>query len=300
MDAILFDIDGTLANVEHRLHHLHGVRKDWDSFFAAQTDDPVIEPIAWLAKRCFDIYREHALIIVTARPEQYRAQTQKWLEKHLIQHHMMFMRQDGDFRPDYLVKRDILENILSSGFEPFLVIDDRPEVVDMWRSYGIKTLQCVETYSKSEYDGQVKLKMMIGPSGAGKTSFVKNNYPSASVISTDQIREEHGWGHHPYDVKKTFDYAYGLIRLRLSQGLEAVYDATNIRKKHRMEVLSLVPKGQLVEYVVIDRDYEEKVRDRDWRTEDLIKRHHNQMKKEIKDVLNGDEQPNVIVIDKRS
>jgi deoxyribodipyrimidine photolyase-like uncharacterized protein len=60
-----------------------------------------------------------------------------------------------------------------------------------------------------------------------------------------------------------------------------------------------VPKGQLVQYVLIDREFDEKLRTRGWRSEELVKRHHNSFQNNLKNILNGDDQPNVYVLDKR-
>lgn len=36
---VVFDLDGTLADGDHRLHHITGETKDWRAFFAACGDD---------------------------------------------------------------------------------------------------------------------------------------------------------------------------------------------------------------------------------------------------------------------
>lgn len=54
------------------------------------------------------------------------------------------MRATGDHRPDYQVKADILAQIEEQSFSPVFAIDDRTQVVDMWRAHGIRTLQCAK------------------------------------------------------------------------------------------------------------------------------------------------------------
>lgn len=309
MKAVIFDIDGTLANCDHRLHHLDAEVKDWESFFAAQCDDAPIEAIVWLNMMmdycATDMHWEDGpnafqILIVTARPEQYRDVTQVWLSQHSIACKTLYMRKDGDYRPDNVVKAEILEQILADGYDPQLVIDDRPQVVEMWRSFGITTLQCApDEPVRNNYEGQTLLHMLIGPAGAGKTSYCEKNYLPHEVISTDAVREQYGWGHHPDDLARTWKYVHGVIKVRLENGMKTVLDATNLKLKDRKKVLSLVPRGQLVQYIVLDRDYDEKIKDRGWRPVELIDKHHKLMKSIVKDVLNADGQGNILVKDAR-
>ena len=39
---VVVDLDGVLADVRHRVHHVERRPKDWAAFFAAATDDPVL------------------------------------------------------------------------------------------------------------------------------------------------------------------------------------------------------------------------------------------------------------------
>ena len=48
MDLAVFDVDGVLADVEHRRHHVSGARRDWDAFFDACGEDPLIDEVATL------------------------------------------------------------------------------------------------------------------------------------------------------------------------------------------------------------------------------------------------------------
>ena len=306
MKAVIFDIDGTLANCDHRLHHLDGERKDWDSFFASQSLDAPIESITWL-NRMLGVARnemvadeQFEILIVTARPSTYEDETERWLIEHDVLLDRLYMRAEGDYRPDNIVKAELLDQILQDGYEPYLVIDDRPQVVEMWRSFGITTLQCApDEPVRNNYEGQTLLHMLIGPAGAGKTSYCAKNYFAHDVISTDAVREQYGWGHHPDELARTWKYVHGVIKVRLENGMKTVLDATNLKFKDRKKVLSLVPRGQLVQYVIIDRDYDEKIKDRGWRPIELIDKHHKLMKSIVKDVLEADGQGNILVLDAR-
>jgi len=145
MSVILVDIDGTLADITHRLHFIKGDRfadKDWDAFFDAMVDDTpiwfMVALVAALAAAHWDV------IYVTGRPDIYRQQTSGWLDKQVTGERLLYMRKAGDRRPDDVVKREILQQIRSDGFEPVMAIDDRKRVVDMWRAEGLICLQCAE------------------------------------------------------------------------------------------------------------------------------------------------------------
>ncbi len=312
MKAVIFDIDGTLADVEHRLHHLEGEQKDWDGFFADMPKDPVIEPVARLAQILHEARgqsgRLDAVLIVSARPDttQYRQMTETWLAANDIRYDRLYLRAAGDYRPDQIVKAELLERILNDGYEPFLVVDDRPQVVAMWRSFGLVCLQCApDVPRKSRHTGQVLLHILIGPSGSGKSTYAAKRYKPHDVLSSDDVRRqlfgghEDGEGQRPEDLARTWAYIHGLIRVRLENGLFTVLDATNLRLKDRESVLKQVPEGVLVQYVVVDRDLDEKLKDRGWRSEDLILKHHKAFRLCERGVLNADNRGNVIVVDAR-
>ena len=139
---VIFDIDGTLANNSHRRHYIAREEKDWVSFNSASEDDIPNPPIVTLLQGMKTLgYR---IIVSTARFERERIRTEKWLRDHDILYHDLFMRPDGDFRHDYLVKEDMLRD-LQIGREGILfVVDDRTSVVEMWRRNGLTVLQCAK------------------------------------------------------------------------------------------------------------------------------------------------------------
>lgn len=138
--AVIFDMDGTLCNVASIRHLIKGgpvndYRKDFDAFHREAIDCP---PITWVQSRaCF--YGNTLgmpVLIVTARSARYRNSTAFWLAMHRIPSDAMWMRADGDYRPDVEVKREILAKIRKS-FNPVHAYDDNPSIVALWRSEGI-------------------------------------------------------------------------------------------------------------------------------------------------------------------
>lgn len=139
--AVIFDIDGTVADAGHRLGFITGGAKDWDRFFepALVMQDAPISPLLDCAQ-AFDAWAEN--IFVTARPERIRGVTSDWLGIHMpwAGRIKLMMREDHDRRPSDQVKRGHLMALRADGFSPFLAFDDRPEDIAMYRAEGVKCM----------------------------------------------------------------------------------------------------------------------------------------------------------------
>lgn len=134
---VVFDIDGTLANIEHRLDYVRSKPKNWKAFDAGIPNDKVNEPVA----KVFDamVMSGHTVILASGRNERSRIATQDWLRKNgFSMYQKLYMRNADDFRSDDIVKLEILDEIIADyGRKPDMVFDDRPRVVRAWRSQGI-------------------------------------------------------------------------------------------------------------------------------------------------------------------
>ncbi len=140
--AIIFDMDGTLADCEHRRHFITGKKKDFDAFYDAMAGDPVKSDIRGL----LNMYRANNwhIIICTGRPEKYRSITECWLHSNAIFYNELFMRPDDKrFEPDYKVKQVMLDEIRKDR-TVHIAVDDRKQVVDMWRINGVTCLQVAD------------------------------------------------------------------------------------------------------------------------------------------------------------
>ena len=140
MPTIIFDLDGTLADLTHRLHHIKDGNKRWDEFFDACDKDKPIDPICRLLR----MVSEHAyrLVIVSARSDVVRGKTIEWLQSNQLPFDQLIMRKAGDYRTDDIVKEEILDRLLAENHDILFAVDDRQRVVDMWRRRGITCLQC--------------------------------------------------------------------------------------------------------------------------------------------------------------
>ena len=317
MDTIIFDIDGTLADVGHRRHHVRGGNKDWIAFNAKMVDDPPHRDVCLLAELLGDhpLVNQGAikLFLFSGRSEDNRAQTEKWLLIHARSYFQkaeaLLMRAEGDTRADTIVKKEMLDSIQAQGHEVRFVVDDRPSVIAMWKANGITVLQhddggweTERTWSPGE------LHMMIGPSGAGKSIFVQNTYgPLSAIVSSDELRQEiTGDFRSQLANDQVFKVMHALVRARVEGGLETWVDSTNLRAKDRRALRDLCPSNTDIHYHVIDRPLADKHRDAGWRGtievqgEPLIEYHHKRFQSGLKHILNGDGDSRVTVHDHRS
>ena len=137
--AVIFDIDGTLANVEHRRHFVTGKKKDFTAFYGAMGDDTIMPVTRGLCNTYF-MQRWH-VVICTGRPEAYRDVTERWLATRGVWYHELLMRpNDKWYDRDFEVKQTMLDAILEHR-KVHVVFDDRDQVVEMWRRNGITCFQ---------------------------------------------------------------------------------------------------------------------------------------------------------------
>jgi len=139
-DAIYCDIDGTIANIDQRLHHVHGEgKKNWKGFFDDMINDLVYEDIVDILRT----YKEKGtkIVLCSGRPDDYRTLTTTWLQNNNIPFDELVMRSRGDFRRDDLVKSILLDYEILPKYNIKFALDDRDQVVKMLRNKNIRTLQ---------------------------------------------------------------------------------------------------------------------------------------------------------------
>jgi hypothetical protein len=130
------DLDGVVADVRHRLHHLDRRPKDWAGFFAAAPDDPPLTDGVQLVLRLAD---DHEIVYLTGRPESCRRDTVRWLSGAGLPAARLIMRRRGDFRPARVTKVDVLER-LSQERPVALLVDDDDAVVGAARAAGYQVV----------------------------------------------------------------------------------------------------------------------------------------------------------------
>ena len=128
----VFDIDGVLADVRHRLHHLQARPQRWEAFFTAADRDPLLEEGA---ARLHAAQGSCDVIYLTGRPERNRSMTRTWLARHGLPTGPLHMRPDRDHRPARWVKRETLRRLAATRTIAS-VLDDDPAVVAVLEADG--------------------------------------------------------------------------------------------------------------------------------------------------------------------
>lgn len=179
---IIFDLDGTLADCEHRRHFvdksyitcgincnknhrcLYCLRKlekdqpNWQAFYEACDQDKPIYPTIDIFHsiigndRCYvnnKLMGFQKLEIWSGRCESVRQKTEKWLQENIYYnfcdfdfHFNLKMRPIGDYTPDDVLKERWLDEAIAQGKKVEYVFDDRPKVVRMYRRRGIFVFDC--------------------------------------------------------------------------------------------------------------------------------------------------------------
>ena len=147
-NVIISDLDGTLANINHRLHFVKSEgKKNWKAFFDAIPNDKVNIPVFDILDKFWN--HEHDskhVIFCSGRPDNYRKQTEEWLKDHfdtffVKKNYEVYMRPRNDFRRDDIVKEILLDFEILTRYTPYMIFDDRDQVIKMWRRRGFTCLQ---------------------------------------------------------------------------------------------------------------------------------------------------------------
>lgn len=144
---ILCDIDGTIANDDHRVHLIRNrVDPLWHLYHEASIHDPPFQEVVDLINY---LGREHSIAFLTGRPEQYREITQDWLNSQMefLSPYELYMRPTGSQDRAHNIKRQIIEKYFQPLHKIWLALDDHKPIVDMYRSLGILCLQPKERSS---------------------------------------------------------------------------------------------------------------------------------------------------------
>lgn len=141
--AVIFDMDGTLADVSSIRHHLtkfdetkRTIVKHFHRFHAESVSVPAHDHVVNAAQVAHMM--GHAVLVVTARKHMWRHHTAWWLAMHNVPSDMLMMRGDDDYRPDYKVKKDMLETI-RKAYNVIHAWDDNPKIIKLWEEESIPT-----------------------------------------------------------------------------------------------------------------------------------------------------------------
>lgn len=121
MKAIICDIDGTLAD--------KGTRFPFDY---EKVDQDTVKQAVAESIRLFHVAR-YKIIIFSGREDISEEKTIAWLQTNDIPYEALYMRKAKDFRKDAVIKKELYEKYVMGKYEVLFVLDDRDQVVEMWR-----------------------------------------------------------------------------------------------------------------------------------------------------------------------
>lgn len=140
--VVVFDVDGTLANIEHRRTYVQTKPRNWNAFNAAIIYDKPYEDIVALSNIMHGA--GYSIILCSGRSEDTREVTHNQMVKFGVPYKALYMRKEKDYRDDGIVKVELLHQIRKDHGEPFLWFDDRNRVVEAIRAEGVRVLQVAE------------------------------------------------------------------------------------------------------------------------------------------------------------
>lgn len=130
--ALICDLDGTLA--------LLNGRNPYDA--TACENDLLNIPVAQLIRNYAQL--GYSILLVSGRKDDCRIQTENWLAQHEIPYELLLMRNARDNRKDAIIKKEIFDNYIAGKYAIELVLDDRDQVVELWRNE--LRLPCFQVY----------------------------------------------------------------------------------------------------------------------------------------------------------
>jgi hypothetical protein len=143
MNNIVIDLDGTLADITHRLHLMQA--KDWEGGNALLHLDGIHEDVA----RVIRLATHCGVIVLSARNEKTREATRRWLDANQLYPDHLLLRPEGDYRPDHELKLELLARHFGSldvaRREVWVILEDRTKVVEAYRNAGFNCWQVRET-----------------------------------------------------------------------------------------------------------------------------------------------------------
>jgi phosphoglycolate phosphatase-like HAD superfamily hydrolase len=139
--TVVFDVDGVLSDAVSRQHFLEGKRRDWDGFFEACGDDPLISEVARVLELLDPTLR---IVLLTGRPLRVQPQTLAWLDRYQLRWDLLIMRPSGDYAAARTFKRHSVAELRAYGMQLELAFEDDRRNLEMFRAEGVP---CVYVHS---------------------------------------------------------------------------------------------------------------------------------------------------------
>ena len=143
-NIVIFDLDGTLANIDKRrtLATKNG-KMNWNVFFNPDNIDLDTPNQAVINMANILYSQDYIIYILSGRSDKTHQATIDWLSKHNVDYDLLIMRpQNQLYKKDSDLKQSWLDTIGKDRVS--MVFDDRQQVVDMWRQNGLPTFQVAD------------------------------------------------------------------------------------------------------------------------------------------------------------
>lgn len=137
-NAVIFDIDGTLASHEN-------IRSPYD-LSKVYLDKPIIPVVDSLK-----VFHQagYKIIILSGREDKSRMQTARWFKMHEIPYDHMYMRATADRRRDSIIKTELYNEHIKDKYNVIGVFDDRLQVIrEAWTVLGVFVFNCNQTLAE--------------------------------------------------------------------------------------------------------------------------------------------------------
>lgn len=143
---VLVDLEGTLTDSDHRIKYWEA--KDYDTWnnllYADRPNSPVIDLVVELSMHC-------RIFIATAKPVQYKKEIHAWLDEHLpIKPDVVMMRPEGNKETSPDLKESWVISLAAHNQTIALAIDDRSDVINMYRDKGLITIDASNVFNISD------------------------------------------------------------------------------------------------------------------------------------------------------
>jgi len=133
-------MDGTLTDVRGIRHYVMDPKnRNFHKFHRESVNCPPNVDVVEAAKA--DHAAGRKVLIVTAREEVYAFHTMFWLRFQGVEFDQLYMRRKKDYRPDNIIKSEILDIIRADGYNVVRAYDDNPSIWEVWEQNGIETIR---------------------------------------------------------------------------------------------------------------------------------------------------------------
>lgn len=139
-NAIICDIDGTLANNVGR-----------HSFDLSRVCEDELHQHTYNLIYALDATNSISIFLFSGREDVCLQDTVQWLSNYEVPYDQLVMRKKGDNRKDSIVKREMYEEHVKDKYNVLFVVDDRPQVIRMWKEQGLAVFNADQRIYLTEF-----------------------------------------------------------------------------------------------------------------------------------------------------